>query len=129
MSISDAQAKVRAFQEKFIGSQPVQPVQWWEIDWKAHAMRARWIMSECLEILEACDKQDYAELVDGYGDVEYFARGGQVSLGIDGDQVIGAIHEANMTKVKLPGVAKISKPEGWTPPDIAALIEKQRTGK
>lgn len=124
--MSKSQDMVREFHERFIGAQPVQPVQWWEIDWKAHAMRACWIMDECLEILEACEKQDYPELVDGYGDVEYFARGGQVSLGIDGEQVIGAIHAANMQKVKLPGVTKIAKPDGWQAPDIAGLIDAQR---
>jgi predicted HAD superfamily Cof-like phosphohydrolase len=128
-SISDAQAKVREFHRKFGVTSPDKVLRDYEVDWFAHIQRAKWIIDEAMEIVDACMNCDVPALADAYGDIKYFAHGGDVELGVDGAQVFDAIHEANMRKVKLPGVVKIAKPEGWTPPDIAALIEAQRNRK
>lgn len=129
MSISDAQAKVRAFHQKFGVACPDRIVDTNAVDWSAHIQRAQWIMSEAMEIVDACLVHDFAALVDGYGDVQYFAHGGNVELGVDGAPVFDAIHVANMSKMRIPGIPKIAKPYDWSPPDIAALIEAQRNRK
>ena len=126
MSIGKAQDDVWEFHERFDVPHPFYPQEERDVDWNRHRLRARWILSEVMEILEACDAQDMAALADGYVDVQYFAVGGHVELGVDGAPLWNAVHAANMLKVKIPGIEKIAKPEGWTPPDIAALIETQR---
>lgn len=126
MSLRDAQNYVRAFHQKFGVAAPGKPVDDSAVDWEAHVRRAFWIIDEAHEIIDACDRKNMADLVDGYGDVEYFALGGNVELGVDGQPVFEAIHAKNMEKVRIPGAHKIGKPPGWTPPNIGALIEEQR---
>lgn len=97
-----------------------------EIDWDHMAQRWRWQMDEMREMAAAILSRDVAALADAVIDAEYFGRGTLVEIGVDGDPLFNAVHDANMTKVKIPGVAKIQKPDGWQEPDIAALIEEQR---
>jgi predicted HAD superfamily Cof-like phosphohydrolase len=129
MTISDAQALVRAFQENFFGPQPSTPLTEDQVDWDEHTLRLEWMDSEHSEIETAIRRRNIADLADGYLDDLFYALGGLVRLGIDAAPLFQAITDANMAKVRIPGLAKIAKPEGWTPPDIAGLIEKQRTGK
>lgn len=128
MSISDAQDKVAAFHRKFGVSAPGAPQL--PQTMKSVYQRERWIADELEELHEAQffddDNEALASIADAYIDIIYFALGGLVELGIDAGPLFDAVHEANMRKIKLPGVAKIAKPEGWTAPDIAALIEAQR---
>lgn len=126
MSISAAQALVRAFHRKFDVPAADEPQDASEVNWNRHNNRLAWIGTELDEGDTAVETENIAELADAYLDVIYFALGGLVELGIDGGPLFDAIHEANMAKVKLPGVAKIAKPANWKHPDIAALIEKQR---
>lgn len=129
MSISAAQALVRAFHEKFGVAAPNEPTDAAEVDQAAHVCRLGWLCSEIDEGYVAVDNDDQAELADAYVDIIVFALGGLVELGIDGGPLFDEVMTSNMAKVKLPGVAKISKPEGWKHPDIAALIEAQRKAR
>jgi len=129
MSLSDAQALVRAFHEKFGAPAPASPVSDDALDREAHQRRVNWIDDELDEAVDALEIESVPDLADAYIDIIYFALGGLVELGVDGGPLFEAVHAANMTKVKLPGVAKIAKPPGWTAPDIAALIAKQREGR
>lgn len=122
-----SQAKVREFHERFDlprASEP--PSTDDDVNWPRMMQRWRWHMDEMYEMYEAIIRHDLAELADAVIDAEYFGRGTLVELGIDGDPILDAVHVANMTKVKLPGVAKIAKPEGWQEPNITLLIEAQR---
>lgn len=60
-------------------------------------------------------------------DVLYVVIGTAVSFGIDLEPVFAAVHESNMRKVGGPvgENGKRLKPEGWQPPDIAAVLEAQ----
>jgi predicted HAD superfamily Cof-like phosphohydrolase len=133
LGLSDAQAKVRAFHQKFGVEAPSSPAWPNSISQVAINRRCRWLSDELEEIHRARfledDNEFMAEVADGFIDIIYFALGGLVELGIDGGPLFDAVHAANMTKIKLPGVDKIAKPPGFVPPDIAALIEAQRTGK
>lgn len=129
MSLSDAQALVRAFHERFGSPAPALPLAGDTIDLQAHHRRLDWIDSELDEAVDALCIENVADLADAYIDIIYFALGGLVELGIDGGPLFEAVHAANMQKIKLPGVAKIAKPPGWQAPDIVALIAKQREGR
>jgi hypothetical protein len=126
MSLERAQALVAAFHKKFGVPAPERPEDSAAVDWDAHSRRRRWVDSELTEHMEAEIARDVAGLADAYVDVLVFALGGLVELGIDGGPLFDAVMAANMTKVKLPGVAKIAKPPGFVHPDIGALIEAQR---
>lgn len=128
MSLSLAQSLVAAFHRKFGVPAPGRPVDaGFDVpDVRMYARmerRAKWIESEIEELRLARDINDTA---DAFIDIIYFALGGLVELGVDGGPLFDAVHAANMTKVKLPGISKIAKPPGFKHPDIAALIEAQR---
>lgn len=114
--------------------------------------RLRLIVEEFFEMLEACfglsgsieDARekiahvlkenalfiDLPELVDAWADLKYVIVGSEVQFGIDGNAVFRLVHEANMAKHGPGGgrdeTGKTKKPPGWTPPDIAGELERQR---
>lgn len=97
-----------------------------EIDWDHMMQRWKWQMDEMFEMYDAIKARSLPALADAVIDAEYFGRGTLVEVGVNGDPLLVAVHGANMRKVRVPGVAKIQKPDGWREPDIAALIEEQR---
>lgn len=67
------------------------------------------------------------EVADALADLDYVVEGMRLELGINGAPIADVVHESNIAKVGGPIVnGKIQKPEGWTPPDIAAELEKQK---
>ena len=126
MSLERAQALVEAFHIKYGVSAPLRAQKAKDVDWIAHSRRLGWIDDERIEGDDAMEDESMAELADSYIDIIVFALGGLVELGIDGGPLFDAVMKANMTKVKLPGVAKIAKGPGWKSPPIAELIEQQR---
>lgn len=63
-----------------------------------------------------------------HGDLAYVNSGGAVNAGIPLTAVVAEIHAANMRKLGPDGKpivnehGKALKPEGWQPPDIAAVL-------
>jgi predicted HAD superfamily Cof-like phosphohydrolase len=118
--------------------------------------RARFIVEECLEFLEACiiDNdgnlsvireylQDYinnspvavnlADAVDALADIDYVVEGTRLEFGINGEPIADEVHRANMAKLHDGKVIKRAdgktlKPPGWKPPDITGELERQRRG-
>jgi predicted HAD superfamily Cof-like phosphohydrolase len=130
VSLRGAQNYVRAFHRKFEQGNPDEPT----LPGQGTILnRIRWIDSELAEIEAALDMTDEREalagLADGYIDVIVFALGGLVECGVDGTPLFDEVMRANMTKVKVPGVAKIQKPATFVHPDIATLIDTQRSRK
>jgi predicted HAD superfamily Cof-like phosphohydrolase len=73
---------------------------------------------------------DLEVLVDAWADLKYVIVGSEVAAGVDGNAVFRVVHENNLTKFG-PGArrdanGKTAKPPGWTPPDIAGELERQR---
>ena len=63
---------------------------------------------------------------DALVDDLYVTFGALLAMGIDVWPLWRAVHRANMAKVGGPVVnGKQMKPEGWTPPDIDALLREQ----
>jgi predicted HAD superfamily Cof-like phosphohydrolase len=90
-------------------------------------LRHRLIEEEYQELCDAIEKRDMVEVADAIGDLLYVVNGFAVTLGIDIDPIFVEIHRTNMKKhpdgKRADG--KIIKPEGWEPPRIKRLLEKQ----
>lgn len=91
-------------------------------------LRASLISEEVTETLKAMNVDDIVEIADGIADSIYVLLGTAVSYGIDMKPVWDEVQRTNMAKEGGAKRAdgKILKPEGWTPPDIAGIIESQR---
>lgn len=93
-------------------------------------LRARLIREEVRETLLAMEHAgNLPEIADGLADIIYVAIGTALEFGIPLHRVWAAVHAANMAKVdpatgrvRKRADGKVLKPEGWTPPDIAAAI-------
>lgn len=112
-------------------------------------LRARLIVEEVIEFLEACfgstDREvlrfialriidgepvrvNLTDAADALADIAYVVEGTNLEFGIDSQAVLEEVHRANMAKVTGPVRAdgKRLKPEGWTPPDVAGVLARQR---
>jgi predicted HAD superfamily Cof-like phosphohydrolase len=115
-------------------------------------LRVRLVVEESLELVQACFdhcddarfariQEDVREIIDHYPvnvdlpvaadtfeDIQVVCEGGNLEFGIDSGPVQLEVHRANMAKAKGPvrEDGKRLKPEGWTPPDIAGVLAKQR---
>lgn len=82
------------------------------------------------ELLDALAGGDRMAIAQELADVVYVAYGTAHDLGIPLDAVIAEIHAANMRKLDrdLGAITradgKISKPPGWQPPDVAAVLAR-----
>jgi predicted HAD superfamily Cof-like phosphohydrolase len=66
-------------------------------------------------------------LADEMADLDYVVEGTRLEFGIDGGPIAAEVQRANMAKASGPVAenGKRLKPEGWTPPDIVGVLEKQ----
>lgn len=64
------------------------------------------------------------EFMDATHDLDYVVAGTRVVFGYDGLPGAAEVHRANLSK-EPNGLGKPTKPEGWTPPDIAGCLRKQ----
>lgn len=115
-------------------------------------LRMRLIIEEAFEFVEACvceeDKRgtrevlevfleaisksveldpDLVEIADALADLDYVVAGTRLAYGIPRAPVADEVHRSNMTKAPGGKVyrddhGKVSKPPGWTPPDIARAL-------
>lgn len=93
------------------------------------ALRDKLLKEEVKELDEAVEARDLVEVADALGDIIYIAVGTALEFGIPLDRVWAEIQRSNMAKVD-PATGKVRKredgkvlkPEGWTPPDIAAAL-------
>ena len=97
-------------------------------------LRRRLILEEAKEAMEALfvmDESNMDEVAKELCDVIVVTIGTAVACGIDLRPIWDATHDSNMAKfpdgkvIKDEG-GKILKPEGWTKPDIKALITAQK---
>jgi predicted HAD superfamily Cof-like phosphohydrolase len=92
--------------------------------------RLKLIEEEVTELREAIEAGDIVEVADALADILYVTFGAFAAFGIDPADVHREVHRSNMAKlvdgkVIRRGDGKVLKPEGWTPPDIAAELRKQ----
>lgn len=77
-----------------------------------------------LEISRGYYKKDLVRAAHEGVDVIYAIIGYFIALGIDLRPAFAEVHRANMEKEPGEGF-KLVKPEGWTPPNIAAVFSAQ----
>ena len=88
--------------------------------------RARLIVSESAEFLEAADQADFVEMIDALADILVVTYGTAVELGVDLEPVFAEVHRSNMSKNggKDAG-GKVLKGPAFQPPDILGELKKQ----
>ena len=118
------QSMVREFQKTFnqpVGTTPksLDPQRW--------ITRLEWETEEDDEDSDAFANEDLPGEVDAILDGIYLRLGRLNEMGVDADPIFRAIHRANMAKVGggTREDGKITKPPGWTPPDVAGELVKQ----
>jgi predicted HAD superfamily Cof-like phosphohydrolase len=89
-------------------------------------LRAELIREEARETVEAIERLDIVEAIDGMCDLLVVTYGTAVEWGIDLEPFFDEVHRTNMAKAGGPIRAdgKQLKPEGWTPPDIAGILRR-----
>lgn len=95
-------------------------------------LRLSLLAEEISEYAQAAAAQDLTEIADALVDVIYVALGSAHAYGLG--TVFGKlwdeVHRSNMAKAFPDGEFKVNeagktiKPEGWSPPDLAAIIEE-----
>lgn len=115
----------KKFRPHFIGETPELP------DEETHEFRLRLIKEEYEELSKGCDDHDIKEIADAMADLIYVVLGMAVTYGIDLVPIWEEVHSKNMQKQINDGRpdGKVSKPEGWTPPDIKGILERQKSIK
>lgn len=98
---------------------------------EARGFRRKLHVEEHTELIDALDGGDIVEIAKELADVVYTAYSTAHVLGIPLDAVINEVHISNMRKLTPDGATvredgKVLKPEGWEPPDIAAVLTDAR---
>jgi predicted HAD superfamily Cof-like phosphohydrolase len=78
---------------------------------------------EFLEMKKAIEESDFPGYIDSIVDAIYVLMGDAIACGVDLRPIWDAVHRANMAKVA--DGDKPTKPPGWTPPDVAGLLEDE----
>lgn len=92
-------------------------------------LRQRLLREEYLEWLHAVSERDMVEVADALADMVYIIAGTALEFGIPLDRVWDEVQRSNMAKVdpvsgkvtKRPD-GKVTKPVGWTAPDVAGAL-------
>lgn len=98
------------------------------------ALRQSLIDEEVAELRTASSAGDLVGVADALADIVYVAYGTALVYGIDLDAVLAEVHRSNMTKLGPDGRpirradGKVLKGNGYRPPDIAAVLARQRPG-
>lgn len=91
------------------------------------AMRARFKSTPKLDDeIDWTDKDDLVQIADGLADLLYVTFGAALAYGIPIEEVFTEVHRSNMTKPLIKNaLGKTIKGEGYEPPDIKSIIEKE----
>lgn len=116
---------VRAFHAKFGVPDLPTPS---ELDEDRRNLRRALILEESIETSEAIERAELVQIADGIADTIYVCIGAALEFGIPIERVWAEVHRTNMAKeggaTRADG--KILKPEGWSPPDIARILDAAR---
>jgi predicted HAD superfamily Cof-like phosphohydrolase len=97
------------------------------------ALYTKLIDEEVREFFDADAECDITEMADACIDIIVVALGKLRAMGLDPQPLWDEVHRSNMAKFihdGVPGIkrrpdGKILKPEGWTPPALAEIVEQQ----
>jgi len=88
------------------------------------------IMEEFRELITAYGNRDPVEIADACADLKWVIEGLEHTLNIPQQEVWDEVARSNLAKISENGKVikredgKVLKPEGWTPPNIQAIIRK-----
>ena len=97
--------------------------------------RQEFMQEELDEFIEACEVEDEAKMFDALLDLVYVAMGTAHLLNYPWQSGWDEVQRANLAKVRAAADGSNSKrvsawdvvkPEGWTPPDIDAVLRGER---
>lgn len=94
------------------------------------ALRLDILEEEVREFRAAIEARDIVQTADALADIIYVAAGTALEFGIPLEKVWAEVQRSNMAK-RCPETGKVLhredgkvlKPEGWTPPNIAAILQ------
>jgi predicted HAD superfamily Cof-like phosphohydrolase len=121
-------ADVAAFHEKFGLPRPTAPTM---INGELLAFRIKFMQEELDEYREAIEAGDMPKAFDALIDLVYVAMGTSVLHGFPWQAGWDEVQRANMTKERATSAEQskrgttfdVVKPEGWTAPNIEAILE------
>lgn len=88
------------------------------------------IVEEFRELMQAYSNRDIIEIADACADLKWVIEGLEHTLEIPQQEVWNEVSRSNLSKISPTGKVikredgKVLKPEGWTPPDIKAIIKR-----
>jgi hypothetical protein len=121
--VNSLHENVLAFHRKFgavVGTTPAAPSD------AVLGLRLRLISEEYGELMSALYAGDLAQIAKEAADLKYVIEGTLISYGIDSRPIDAAVHASNMAKDgRVRGDLKVMKGDGYRPPDVAGLLERQ----
>lgn len=92
-------------------------------------LRIALMKEEMDETIDAIERGDLVEAIDGMCDVLATVYGTAVEFGVDLQPFWNEVHRSNMDKVNIKEVMKAVKPKGWKPPAIRDILERIERGE
>ena len=89
------------------------------------------IQEEFYELVDGYKNENIVEIADACADLKWVIEGLEHTLNIPQQEVWDEVARSNLQKIGPDGKVlkrydgKVQKPEGWTPPNIKAIIEKE----
>ena len=93
------------------------------------ALYMKLIAEEYSELIDGYKNKDLVEIADACADLKWVIEGLEHTLNIPQQEVWNEVSRSNLAKIGSDGKVhkradgKVMKPEGWTPPNIKAIIE------
>lgn len=95
-------------------------------DVETRFLRARLVVEEASEFMEACNVADMELIADSLCDLLVVAFGSANAFGIDLEPLFAEVHRSNMTKTPAKDAGgKIQKGPNYSPPNLLPVLEKQ----
>jgi predicted HAD superfamily Cof-like phosphohydrolase len=93
---------------------------------KDRLRRARLIISEAAEFLEAADQSDFIEMIDALADILVVTYGTAIEMGVDLEPIFAEVQRSNMSKDGgRDAGGKVLKGPSFSPPRIAEVLRQQ----
>jgi len=126
---SDVAAAVAEFHTAFNLPRQAQPSV--NVEKTLETLRISLLEEEVGELVAAAHARDLVGIADALADITYVVYGTALTYGIDLDSVLAEVHRSNMSKLDRNGKpitradGKVLKSQGYSPPNIAAVLQHQ----
>ncbi len=89
------------------------------------------VIEEFKELMNAYKDRDIVEIADACADLKWVIEGLEHTLKLPQQKIWNEVARSNLSKISPNGKVikredgKVLKPEGWSPPNIKEILEKQ----